>query len=32
MINQDVIDLYERVPDGSPIVVTDLSKDKPDRS
>jgi lipoprotein-anchoring transpeptidase ErfK/SrfK len=30
MINQDVMDLYERVPDGSPILVTDLSK--PDRS
>jgi hypothetical protein len=24
------MDLYERVPDGSPILVTDLSK--PDRS
>lgn len=30
MINQDVLDLYERVLDGSPILVTDLSK--PDRS
>ncbi|OLP61136.1 hypothetical protein BJF93_02170 [Xaviernesmea oryzae] len=25
MINQDVVDLYDRVPDGTPIVVTDLS-------
>ena len=32
MINQDVIDLYERVPDGSPLLVTDLSNRKPDRS
>ncbi|OAP35170.1 hypothetical protein AU381_25815 [Sinorhizobium glycinis] len=32
MINQDVIDLYDRVSDGSPILVTDLSNDKPDRS
>ncbi|MFC0808911.1 L,D-transpeptidase [Ensifer sp. P24N7] len=32
MINQDVMDLYNRVPDGSPILVADLSKDKPDRS
>ncbi|MBP2238648.1 lipoprotein-anchoring transpeptidase ErfK/SrfK [Sinorhizobium kostiense] len=32
MINQDVIDLYNRVADGTPILVTDLSNDKPDRS
>jgi lipoprotein-anchoring transpeptidase ErfK/SrfK len=32
MINQDVMDLYDRVPDGSPILVTNLSKDKPNRS
>ncbi|MCY1247459.1 hypothetical protein D9M72_607930 [compost metagenome] len=25
MINQDVVDLYDRVPNGTPIVVTDLS-------
>ncbi|MEK1866599.1 MAG: L,D-transpeptidase, partial [Ensifer adhaerens] len=25
MINQDVVDLYNRVPNGTPIVVTDLS-------
>ncbi|QGJ79338.1 L,D-transpeptidase [Sinorhizobium meliloti] len=32
MINQDVIDLYERVPDGSPLLVANLSNRKPDRS
>lgn len=32
MINQDVIDLFDRVPDGSPILVTDLSNGRPDRS
>ena len=26
MINQDVVDLYNRVPDGTTIVVTDLSR------
>jgi lipoprotein-anchoring transpeptidase ErfK/SrfK len=26
MINQDVVDLYDRVPDGTAIVVTDLSR------
>lgn len=26
MINQDVIDLYDRVPDGTQILVTDLSR------
>jgi len=26
MINQDVVDLYSRVPDGTEIVVTDLSR------
>ena len=25
MINQDVVDLYDRVPSGTPVVVTDLS-------
>ncbi|MFC0809013.1 L,D-transpeptidase [Ensifer sp. P24N7] len=32
MINQDVIDLYDRVPNGTPIVVTDLSGGPPMQS
>lgn len=32
MINQDVMDLYDRVRDGSPVLVTDMSNDKADRS
>ncbi|MBB3962826.1 lipoprotein-anchoring transpeptidase ErfK/SrfK [Rhizobium metallidurans] len=27
MINQDVVDLYNRVPDGTPILVTRIAKD-----
>jgi lipoprotein-anchoring transpeptidase ErfK/SrfK len=32
MINQDVIDLYGRVPNGTPIVVTNLSAGMPVQS
>ncbi len=30
MFNQDVINLYERVPNGTPILVTSLSPTTPD--